>query len=160
MVVRNAKLSDVESIVRLWKEFMKENNLFKTRGVSKVDQFNKNSYNLFRKYTIKNIRSNNCIVLVAEEKSVIIGFLEAQIKNHDRTVYKIKKTGYISDLFVKKNYRKRKVSSTLKNLAFKWFKSKNLKYVSLQTEMRNKIAHKIYKKWGFFEHHIVLFKEL
>ncbi|MAG91304.1 hypothetical protein CMO83_01355 [Candidatus Woesearchaeota archaeon] len=159
MPIRKANLKDVESVVLLWKEFMRENNSFKSKEVLKVDQFNNDASNLFRKFVINNIKSKNSVVLVAEEKSKIVGFIQAQIKDNLK-VYKVKKIGHISDLFVKRNYRKRNMSSVLKNFAFKWFKSKKIKYVSLQTEIRNKLAHKIYEKWGFFEHNLTLYKKL
>jgi len=159
MEIRKAILEDVKDIVSLGIEFMKENNNLKTKEVSKADKSNKESNNLFRKFVKENIKSKNGLVLVAEYNSKIIGFMQVHIQDNIKG-YKVKKIGHIDDLFVKKKFRKNKVSTLLKDTAIHWFKSKNLKYITLQTEMRNNNAHKIYIKWGFFEHHLTMFKKL
>jgi len=44
--------------------------------------------------------------------------------------------------------------------AIKWFKKKGMKFVSLGMYPDNKDAHSIYEKWGFFDYHLDMRKEI
>ena len=74
--------------------------------------------------------------------------------------YKIKKIGYISDLFIIRNYRAKGISSRFKDEAIKWFKKKNIKHISIAVHRENKLAYSIYRKWGFLDYHIELRKKI
>jgi len=99
MEIRKAILEDVKDIVSLGAEFMKENNNFKTKEVSKADEYNKEAKNLFRKFVKENIKSKNGLVLVAEHNSKIIGFMQVHIQDNIKG-YKVKKIWHILNFLI------------------------------------------------------------
>ena len=162
MKIRKAKLKDVTKIVNLWKEFMKNHDEL----VIKVDKKQKpytekktDASSKFKKFIEKNIRSRNGIIYISEVDRRLVGYLLAYIKENI-PIFKIDKLGYISDLFVKKEFRGLGVSSKLKEEVFKWFKKKKVKYASISADSRNKYAHSIYKKWSFVDYHIEMRRKL
>lgn len=75
-------------------------------------------------------------------------------------MFSIKKLGYISDLFIDEKYRRKGVSSEFQKRAFKWFKTKGIKYAEIAVYPANKKAVNIYRKWGFNDFHLILRKKL
>lgn len=75
-------------------------------------------------------------------------------------IFSLDKFGNIGDLYVKKEFRGLGISTKFKNNAFKWFKSKGLKYASIQLWDKNKNAHNIYRKWGFEDSQIIMRRKL
>lgn len=148
--IKKATPKDSKDIVTLFIEFMKEheklvinNNPYFRLHVAKT----KNYVQDFRKFILKNIKSKNSIVMYAEENGKPAGYCLAYIKKNI-PIYKINKLGYLSDIFVRKNFRKLGISSKMKDESFKWFVKKGVKYVSIIVYKGNK-ARVVYKHWGF-----------
>lgn len=160
--IRKAGLKDVESVVSLWKEFMKEHDGIVLKVTPKLKQIltrKKEATKIFRKFVKDNIRSKNGMVFVAETNQVSIGYSLVLIKDNVR-VYHISKIGYISDLFVKKKYRSGGISSKFKYEAIKWFRKKGIKHISIAVHKENKLAYSIYKNWGFIDYHVELRRKI
>ena len=160
--IRKARLDDVDKIVELWKEFMNEHDKAVLRKNPSLKHFiarKKNAAGIFRKFVKKNIVSKYGVIFVAETNDNLIGYSLNLIKDNI-IVYKIKKIGYISDLYVKKQYRKKHISSRFKDLAIEWFKNKAINHVSIAVHRENEVAHSIYRKWGFIDYHIDLRREV
>ena len=156
MKIRKATLKDLKTIVNLWVEFMKEHDKNVLKENERLDFFIKrkdNSKEIFSEFVEKNIKSKNSEIFLAEVENQIVGFCQMLIKD-EIPVFKIEKYGYISDLFVKKEYRKKGISTKLKDMAFDWFREKGMKFVSLGMYPDNIESHEIYKKWGFFDYHV------
>ncbi|MEW6295223.1 MAG: GNAT family N-acetyltransferase [Candidatus Diapherotrites archaeon] len=159
--IRRANLDDAKKIVGLWKEFMEYlNDLLKRNPKLKPwIELKKNSHSIFRKFLKKNLKSKNSAVFLAEMDGMPAGYTLIFIKENI-PIYKLEKFGYISDLFVKKEFRGKNISSKLKEKAIEWFKKKGLKHASIALWSDNTKAHSIYKKWGFFDQHIEMRKKL
>jgi GNAT superfamily N-acetyltransferase len=162
MIIRKADLKDVTDTVDLWKEFMKYHDEIIIKKNKKVKPYltkKKNAADIFRKYVQKIILSKDSITHVAEVEGRLAGY-SLNCINNNIPVFKIKKIGYMSDLFVKKEFRGLGISTKLKNEAIKWFKKKGIKYVSIKVHNDNELAHSIYKKWGFFDFHTEMRKKI
>ena len=162
MIIRQAKLKDVEEIIKLWKEFMREHDkviLLKSPKLKPYLGRKNNSPDIMRKFIRKNILSKNSKVYFAEVYGKPVGYCLIIIKNNI-TIFKLEKIGYISDLFVKQKYRKIGISSKFKDIAIKWLKDRKIKHISLVVKKDNKFAYSIYKKWGFLDYHIEMRKKL
>ena len=156
MIIRKAKIKEAQEIARMWNEFMKEHD-------SKVIKKNKkaiqhvaklsNSQSIFAEYINTCIRSKNASVHVAEDDGKLVAYSLIKI-NKNIPVFKINTLGYFADLFVKKEYRGKGISSKFRDLAILWFKKKGIKYISITVHPENEYAHSIYKKWGFFDFHV------
>jgi ribosomal protein S18 acetylase RimI-like enzyme len=162
VTIRKARLADVEEIVQLWKEFFDKlddkvvsgNPLLRYYVAKKV-----NADQIFKDFAKKTIRSKNGIVLVAEVDSKLAGYALSYIKKNI-SVFRVERYGYISDLYVKKEYRKKGISTLLKKETIKWFRQKGLKHASLMVHSGNNRAHGIYKKWGFQKLHIEMRRKI
>jgi len=162
MIIRKANLKDVTKIVDLWKKFIKYPDEIIIKNNKKVRPYfvkKKNAVTLFRKYIQKNILSKDAIIHIAEVDGKPVGYSLSFIKN-TIPIFKMKKIGYISDLFVKKEFRGMGISTKLKDEAIKWFKKKGMKHASIMVYTDNKFAHSIYKKWGFFDFHLEMRKKI
>ena len=98
-------------------------------------------------------------MLIAEIKNKPVGYSINYIKNNVR-VYKLAKLGHMSDLYIKKGYRGKGIAKQFRDLAWSWFKKKGMKYIAIGAHAENKVAQKIYHKWGFFDYHIEMRRKL
>lgn len=161
MIIRKAKTKDISVIVELWKGFMKDFNdkFSENKTIKDYITLKKNAGKDFRKFAEEKIKSKDGKIFIVEEGNEPIGYMLIYIKK-TIPIYKLKKIGYISDLFIKKEFRRRGISSKLKKKAISWFKKKGMKHMSIQVYADNKIPYDIYKKWGFSDFHIELRKKI
>lgn len=85
------------------------------------------------------------IYFVADYKGKLIGFI---------SVYKSQSTpevGWIGDLFVKEEFRRRGMATKLIEKATVWLKKHRKKSIRLTVHRRNKRARRLYKKVGFYK---------
>jgi len=91
------------------------------------------------------------VVFIAEVDGKTAGFSLVFVKD-EIPIFEIEKYGYISDLYVKEEFRGKGVSSNLKEAAVEWCKNKGLKHVSIAVYSDNKFAHDLYNQRGFFDY--------
>jgi ribosomal protein S18 acetylase RimI-like enzyme len=154
-VVRKACKDDSKDFIDLVIELQEFNykNAIK-RGDSKQEA----GVNLVLKknYDINNFASwlNNLdeekksmVFMAFDTKNKAIGFISAEIEYKKELV--VGKIGYISDLYVKKEYRAKGIASVLMEKTLDWFKKMKVNHVSLDVDMNNEPAIKLYSKFGF-----------
>jgi len=93
---------------------------------------------------------DSAFVLVAEMETKPVGFIYC-ITQEKPIVYKIKKLGYIKDLFVLPALRRKGIAKALIEETIKEFRKRKLKYIALDVLTGNHQAIKAYKKLGFKE---------
>lgn len=159
--VRKAKLSDLDSLCLLFKEFMKyhEKLIKKNPKMKPILAKKKNHIEIIRKFVAKNIKSRNGIVFIAEDDKKPAGYCLSFIKSNT-PIFKISKIGYISDLFVKSEYQRKGISTRFKEESFKWFKSKKMKFASIAVRVGNNDAKSIYNHWGFMDESVSLIRKI
>ncbi|MBI4149887.1 GNAT family N-acetyltransferase [Candidatus Woesearchaeota archaeon] len=153
ITIRKAKIKDVDAIVSMWHGLRLHHQRLVRRDKMRQawNQPAKDAAPRFTKWVKKWIRSPQGCVLLGEVNGKPAGYSLNYIKD-GIPVYAIKKLGYISDLYVKPEYRGKGVSSRLKDATFQWFKKKDIKYVEIGFHTENQKAHRIYKKWGFADY--------
>ena len=160
--IRKGTLKDIPRIVKLWKDFMEEHdcNVIKRNKLAKEQILKcKTGASKFKSYIINLLKTKKGYLIVAEEDGIIIGYNLAQIKK-EIPVFKLKRIGLIADLYIKKEFRGQRIATLFKNEAVKWFKKRNIKYMSISVYPDNPHAHEIYKKWGFFDYKITMRKKI
>jgi len=95
------------------------------------------------------IKNDNGTIFVAEVDNQIVGYAVCWIAKRPPYLYKVDRIGYISDVFVEEQYRRRGIGSALLGKILEWFKNKNIKYVELSVLVKNEKAIKFYEKHGF-----------
>ena len=143
MIVRKAKIKDVDEITNLNYLLMKYH-----EKIDKYYEINKDHRKIHNKYVKKLIRSKNALVLVAEVNGKIVGTMYGAIKKRP-PVMEVKKFGHLGDAFILKKYRKQGIGKKLTKELMKWFKSKRVKFVELEADIRNETAMKSWESLGF-----------
>jgi len=162
MIIKEATLDDIPRIVDLWIEFMKEHDNLIINENPKLKEFevkDKNMGESYKEFLKSHIESPDGIVFIVQENEEIVGYALLFIKD-EIPIYQNKKIGYASDLYVKKNFRNKGISSKLRDKALEWFKEKGMKFVAAPLHSDNKFAHSVYKKWGFFDYKIEMRKKI
>lgn len=162
MIIKVANSEHIPKIVDLWIEFMKEHDEIIINENSELKEFeikDKNIGDAYSKFLKSNIESENCAIFIAEENGDIVGYTLIFIKD-EIPIYKNKKIGVISDLYVKKDFRGRGISSKLMESSMEWFKEKGIKFISAPLYPTNKFAHSLTKKWGFVDYKVEVRKKI
>jgi GNAT superfamily N-acetyltransferase len=162
MIIRKAKISDLEQITKLWIIFTKEHDKLIIDTDPRIKEYTKKKKDAhinFKNYIKKCIYSKNANVFVAQINQDLVGYSLNTI-NKNIPIFTIEKLGYVSDLFIKKEYRGKKVSSKFINLAKDWFKSKNIEHMSIKVWPQNKKAYSIYKNWKFIDQHLEMRRKI
>jgi len=159
--IRRANLNDTKTILCLWVEFNKDfkDLLKKNSRLNPYIELKENCNEIFRKYLKKNLKSKNSAVFIAEINGIQAGYNLIYVKKNI-PIFRLEKLSYISDLFVKKEFRGKGISSKLKTKAIEWFRKKGLSHASIAVWSDNIKAHSIYKKWGFFGYHLEMRKKI
>jgi GNAT superfamily N-acetyltransferase len=160
--IRKARLNDLPAILNLWKEFRKymDKMIFKRNNKLKPHfELSFNNYSDIKKHISNHIRSKNSLILVAEVESEIVG-CSLVIINKNPEFLKIKQYGFVSDIYVRKDFRNKKVGTLLMKENVKWFKQKGMKYMKIGLAVDNKEAHEAYKKWDFDDYFLYMVKKI
>jgi len=111
----------------------------------------KNAKNTYSKFFKKCIYSGNKNLLVAEKNRSIVGYALGEIRKRP-PVFKLKKIGFVNDMYVKKNFRRQGIARLFLDELFSWFKSKKLNHVELHVHAENEIGKIAWAKYGFKEY--------
>ena len=157
--IRQARIADTVILVRLEREFDRDEQQLVLRENPQLKPYLRTrlSTRLSAQWMRNWIRSRNALVLIAEADSVPCGFAVAWIGTSS-TIFRPKRYGFIGIMFVKRQYRGRRISSLMMKEAFSWFAKRKVKYVSLTVIKDNKHARRIYEKWGFCDFVITMWK--
>ncbi|MDD5171530.1 MAG: GNAT family N-acetyltransferase [Candidatus ainarchaeum sp.] len=159
--IRKANLADLDSIVVLWKGLMAHHRSLAKKKTAERDmvELAPDAERRWRLWARKNMRSRNGLLLVAEEDGKIIGYSLNNIKSNVR-LFKVKKYGYLSDIFVAKTHRKRGIGNAFLKAALGWFRKKRMRYAAIAYRACNRQAGQVYSKWGFHDNHVELVRRL
>ncbi|MBW3014214.1 GNAT family N-acetyltransferase [Candidatus Woesearchaeota archaeon] len=160
--VRKARLKDVPEVIKLWKEFMKDHDkivLARNKKLKPYLEKRKDAPKSMERYIKGIIRSRNGGVYIAEVDREPAGFTIFWI-NKNPPVYKILKVGYVTDIFIKKQFRGLGISTQFRKIFTKFFKDKGIKHISMSVFPENKKALSIYHRWGYFDYQISVRKKI
>jgi ribosomal protein S18 acetylase RimI-like enzyme len=87
-------------------------------------------------------------LIVAEENGKIVGFMLCLL-SPNIPVYKERKVGVISDVYVLEKRRRKGVAKNMLNVAVKWFKKNKVKSIQLGVAHDNFEARAVWRRMGF-----------
>lgn len=158
--IRYAGLKDVPVIVDLWKEFMThDKNLPRTKKMKIYIKLKPNASVIFTKSVRSFINSKNSAIFLAEHENSIVGYCLIRIQKNN-PIYKIKRIGFIDDIYVKTGLRKKGIGTLFLRNAYAWFKKNDVKHLALYVDINNKIARHAYIKRGFEDDHMIMRRNL
>ena len=144
MNVRKAKLKDVSSIANMGLKLGRYHLKYDPKYMALVP----NVLQLYKKHFARSIHSRNSLMLIAEVKGKIIAYCLAELGKRP-PVYRVRRVGYISDVYVEPSYRRKGISKKFLEESHNWFKEKKLNYSELAVYEKNKGAVTAYKKAGY-----------
>jgi ribosomal protein S18 acetylase RimI-like enzyme len=125
--------NDLKGIIELYKQLNDSNSAF----------FNTDTANeIWNK-----IETNNIKYYLAKDNGKIIGSLYICIIPN--LTFNGKSIGYIENVIIDKNYRRKGIGKKLMETAISYAKENNCYKVVLQSETKRTDAHKFYEKTGF-----------
>lgn len=148
--VRKAKVNDIDLILNFENDLLNSalDLMKKYTPQNLSDWVLKDDYNeILLNYIKGRIYSKNDAIFISEVDGKPVGHMIISIKKNF-PIFNMLYYGRINTIFIKEEYRGRGISSILKDEAFKWFKSKGIKRVSLNVLPNNKPAIDAYQKWG------------
>ncbi len=94
------------------------------------------------------LRKKDQFFIIAKNGDEVVGFVAYRVEKME-IFCKYKQRIALVLLFVKKEWRKKKISKRLLGEVRKQAKKKNIKWIDISTSVMNKRALKVYKKFGF-----------
>jgi len=152
--IRRAKQADIGALTAMWNGLMAYHaKLYRGDRRAEEHALREGAETLWRKFALKNIRSPNGQVLIAEDGKKPVGYSLSFIKPNI-PVFRIRKLGHLSDLYVKPGYRGKGIGTRFRDEAFRWFRKKGVRHASIAVHALNRGSWKVYLKWGFSDYHL------
>jgi len=143
MLVRSAKRSDIDGILEVWKEHM---------------DFHGDIYPIFARaedghvwcaeFLSTHWKDPDWALFVADEEGRIAGYCLATILEYP-PIFHIRNFGFIQDMAVTSEFRRRGIGTQLLERLLVWFKERGVRRIELQALMENEISQSFWRKSGF-----------
>lgn len=144
MEIVSATDFQVPEIVELWKEFWD----YHQKMDPKFFVMSEDGPSKFGEYVKGLIKSDDSQVLVALDQGQMVAYSIAQILKRP-PIAKHPEYGFISDLCVKSEYRRKGLGKQILDKILEWFKSRRIDRIELTVVAKNQIASSFWKKQGF-----------
>ena len=105
------------------------------------------------------MKSENSLVLVALDAEKLVGYSYSLLQEPSNLL-KRKKFGYVHDFFITADYRRRDIGEKMYDEILKWFHSKDIDRVELQVIVKNQMAHSFWRKHGYMDFQITLYRQI
>jgi len=154
LIIRPFKIEDFKQVAKLWKTFMSDPSASDLH-ILPNDQNVKN----WRKFVTEIYAEDKNQVLVAEIEERIAGYIVFFV--HTRTGLRTRYSwATIYDVYVHSDFRSRGVATKLIERCLEYLKSRNVTHVRLTVWVNNKIARKMYQRFGFEDYMIIMQRTL
>ncbi len=135
---RLAEKSDVDGLVSLRAEFI---------GLNKSHEAFEEVYENIKGYFEDKILTKECVTILAEDKNSIIGTGIAFFYESVPSLSNISgKNAYITSMYVKEEYRRMKIGSTILEKLIEISKTNHAQFIMLNA---TEIGRKLYNQYGF-----------
>ncbi len=156
MRIRKARKSDIESLINLWWQMHTSHYAYDKKYYKLASE--KKAREATRKHFLDIVNDSKSIFLVAEEKNMLIGSLNARITERP-PVFTKQIVIMLHSAIVDENHRGRGVFSKLQKRLEKIAHDKGARYIMLTADIRNP-AVEIYRKKGYRETQYQMVKKL
>lgn len=143
MQIRKAKLSDIEQVVKLSLMMQRYHVAFDSNFA-----LTKNAAEELAPFLKRWLRSRKKLFLVAEEDKKIVGYTLAMLSMRP-PIFKHRKYGFITDVFVSAKYRNRGITKGMLEGTYTWLRKHGVKEAVLTVHAMNKLGITVWEKEGF-----------
>jgi len=155
MRVRKAKPEDLGRIIGLHWEMEAFHTKFDRKFYAKESRAS--HLRMARKHFAKLMVAPRVILLVAEERGMIVGYLHGSVVDRP-PIYRLKKQGVIDELAVSRAFRRRGAAARLLEAAHRELRGRGAAMTLLDVDAKNAGARRFYSKSGYRCRHLRLVK--
>ncbi|MFH1578829.1 MAG: GNAT family N-acetyltransferase [Thermoplasmatota archaeon] len=141
--IREATADDLTSVVNLWGMLARHH-----EDISNDFTLAWNGKRKWAKYLEDKFDEISTKLIVAEEDGKVVGFMLCLL-SPNTPVFKERKIGVISDVFVLEERRRKGVTKKMLDVAVKWFKKNKVRSVRLGVANDNLEARAVWRQMGF-----------
>ena len=141
--IRDAKEQDLEAVVDLWEELAKYH-----AGLSDEFSLAWDSRRRWSKYLRLKFGEISTKLIVAVEEEKIVGFMLCML-SPNYPIFKERKIGLISDVYVLEERRRKGVAKMMLDVAVKWFRKNKVRSVHLSAAAANPDGQGAWKQLEF-----------
>jgi len=141
--IRCATEDDLYAVEELWYELAKHHQMISPRFMLALDGRSR-----WSKYLRERFSEISTRLIVADEGGEIIGFMLCMLEPNV-PIYRERKLGVVSDVYVAEERRRRGVAKAMFDLAVKWFRKNKVRTVRLNVAADNHEARAAWRRLGF-----------
>lgn len=141
--IRDATVDDLGSVVNLWGMLARHH-----EDISNDFTLAWNGKRKWARYLEDKFQEISTKLIVAEEDGKVVGFMLCLL-SPNTPVFKERKIGVISDVFVLEERRRKGVAKKMLDVAIKWFKKNKVRSVRLGVANDNLEARAAWRQVGF-----------
>jgi ribosomal protein S18 acetylase RimI-like enzyme len=154
MRIRNAEITDLESITQLWFEMMTFHIYRDNKYRMKPD-----AIAIYRNYANATILDTEKGVFVYEDNDTLLGYLFVEISDLP-PVYEVDKIASVTEISVRQEMRRKGIGQSLLFSAELWAKNHGINRIECVISASNEVSQSFWKKNGYIGYNIVSCKEI
>lgn len=141
--IRQARLSDIDQLMLLWKEISDYH-----AALDPIFALAPDAAKYYRENLTRILNDENWCVLLADEDGVAVGFITGAVREMP-PVFVAKRTGHVSDALVIEHFRRRGIGEQLYRAMCEWFRERGVTIIELSVAASNPTAVPFWRKMGF-----------
>lgn len=145
-VVHDANRRDLPAVVNLWQEMMDYHRAYDARF-----RFSPNAPREVERHLLETLRSRSARIVVAEAKGRVIGYIVGEVHAR-RPIYPVGVYGFISDICVTAECRRRGVGRALIDALDSWFATQKVTSVELFAAALNPESVAFWRAMGYSDY--------
>ncbi len=143
ITIRDAREDDLDGVSDLWEQLAGHHEM-----LSEDFALTSDSKRKWSKYLRDRFREISTKLIVAEEDGQIVAFMLCLLQPN-YPIFKDKKIGVISDVYVKQERRRKGLAKKMLDVAVAWFKKNKVRTVRLNVAAANLEARAAWRMLGF-----------
>ena len=153
MHIREAVPDDVPDLKELWTEFMNYHSDLDSDYTLSDDALTN-----WAEYLDAKFDDSLAKIFVAVEDEIVVGYVGAMIRMYP-PVWTITRYGYIEEIAVTKNFRRKGTASRLLAAAQKWLLSEGISRIKVNIDSANESSQGFFRSQGFLDNTETLIKK-
>ena len=153
MKIRRARPEDVPELQVLWVEFMDHHSRLDPDYERRADAVAN-----WLKYLDGKFEDESAAVFVAVDEARIVGYIGALVRTYP-PVFTLEKHGYIEEIAVTREFRRRGIATGLWSAAERWLLSRGVERIKVTIDIDNPESRGFFRNRGFGEFTETLIKK-
>lgn len=143
-MIRLASADDAQRIGELWLEMVRFHRQFDPMLFNASEK----GAEFYQQSIVSRLNDPNTRVLVAEEDGQVIGYVLGMIADIMAEVFQPIRSGFLADIYVQEDYRRRGIGKELVERLVLWFQSKDVAYYEWHVAQKNSKAVEFWESMG------------